>query len=222
MLSVRNLSKTFSGPRSKIVLAGVGLDLRQGEYIAVMGESGSGKSTLLNLIAGLERPDSGSVALDGVDFTALDDDSLTLLRRRNMGFVFQAFHVLPYLTVAQNVALPLMLTGVPDREMANRVEQMLDAVGLGGFADSMPRELSGGETQRVAIARALVHRPRLVLADEPTGNLDAESAAQVLELLRRRVKSEGAAAILVTHSQQAAATADRIYMLSGRGLKEMA
>jgi len=121
VLSVRNLSKTFSGPRSKIVLAGVGLDLRQGEYIAVMGESGSGKSTLLNLIAGLERPDSGSVALDGVDFTALDDDALTLLRRRNMGFVFQAFHVLPYLTVAQNVALPLMLTGVPDREMANRV-----------------------------------------------------------------------------------------------------
>lgn len=219
MLSVRNLSKRFSGPRSKTVLAGVNLDLGQGEYIAVMGESGSGKSTLLNLIAGLERPDSGSVALDGVDFSALDDEALTVIRRQNMGFVFQAFHVLPYLTVAQNVGLPLMLTAVPDREMAQRVEHMLDAVGLGGYAGSMPRELSGGETQRVAIARALVHRPRLVLADEPTGNLDAESAAQVLELLRRRVKDEGAAAILVTHSQQAAATADRIYMLSGQGLR---
>jgi putative ABC transport system ATP-binding protein len=221
VLSVRNLSKRFSGPRSKTVLTGVRLELARGEYVAVMGESGSGKSTLLNLVAGLERPDSGAVAMDGVDFTALDDDALTLIRRQHMGFVFQAFHVLPYLTVAQNIALPLMLTGVPDREMDERVARMLDAVGLGGFADSMPRELSGGETQRVAIARALVHRPRLVLADEPTGNLDAESAAQVLELLRRRVKGEGAAGILVTHSQQAAATADRIYMLSANGLKEM-
>ena len=219
MLSVRSLSKSFSGPRSKTVLSEVSLDVGRGEYLAVMGESGSGKSTLLNLIAGLERPDSGSVALDGVDLTALDDDALTLMRRRCVGFVFQAFHVLPYLTVAQNVALPLMLAAVPDAQMNERVEHMLAAVGLAGFGASRPRELSGGETQRVAIARALVHQPKLVLADEPTGNLDAESAAQVLELLRRCVKEEGAAGILVTHSRRAAATADRIHVLSASGLR---
>ena len=221
MLSVRNLSKRFSGPRSKTVLAGVSLDLGQGEYIAVMGESGIGKSTLLNLIAGLDRPDAGNVSLGGTDLTALDDDALTVLRRQHMGFVFQAFHVLPYLSVAQNVALPLALNGVPDADMQARVAHMLAEVGLGEHATSMPRELSGGETQRVAIARALVHRPRLVLADEPTGNLDPESAAQVLELLRQCVKEEGAAGILITHSRAAAATADRIYMLSGAGLKEV-
>lgn len=220
MLSVRNLSKRFSGPRSKTVLAGVSLDLAQGEYIAVMGESGIGKSTLLNLIAGLDRPDAGNVSLGGTDLGALDDDALTVLRRRHMGFVFQAFHILPYLSVAQNVALPLALNGVADADMQARVARMLAGVGLGEHATSMPRELSGGETQRVAIARALVHRPRLVLADEPTGNLDPESAAQVLELLRRCVKEEGAAGILITHSRAAAATADRIYMLSGSGLKE--
>jgi len=220
VLSVRNLSKTFSGPRSKTVLAGVSLDLGQGEYIAVMGESGIGKSTLLNLIAGLDRPDTGNVSLGGIDLTALDDDALTLLRRQHMGFVFQAFHVLPYLSVAQNVALPLALNGVPDADMQERVAHMLAGVGLGEHATSMPRELSGGETQRVAIARALVHRPRLVLADEPTGNLDPESASQVLQLLRRCVKEEGAAGILITHSRAAAATADRIYMLSGSGLRE--
>ena len=220
MLSVRNLCKTFSGPRSKTVLAGVSLDLAQGEYIAVMGESGIGKSTLLNLIAGLDRPDAGNVRLDATDLTALDDDALTVLRRRHMGFVFQAFHVLPYLSVAQNVALPLALNGVPDADMQPRVAHMLVEVGLGEHATSMPRELSGGETQRVAIARALVHRPRLVLADEPTGNLDPESAAQVLRLLRQCVKEEGAAGILITHSRAAAATTDRIYMLSESGLKE--
>jgi len=221
VLSVRNLCKTFSGPRSKTVLAGVSLDLAQGEYIAVMGESGIGKSTLLNLIAGLDRPDAGSVRLDGTDLTALDDDALTVLRRQRMGFVFQAFHVLPYLSVAQNVALPLALNGVPDAQMQIRVERMLAEVGLAEHATSMPRELSGGEMQRAAIARALVHRPALVLADEPTGNLDPESAAQVLALLRQCVKEEGTAGILITHSRAAAATADRIYMLSGSGLKEI-
>ena len=220
MLSLRSLSKSFAGPRNKTVLSGISLDVGQGEYIAVMGESGIGKSTLLNLIAGLDRPDAGNVSLGGTDLTALDDDALTVLRRQHMGFVFQAFHVLPYLSVAQNVALPLALNGVPDADMQARVAHMLAEVGLGEHATSMPRELSGGETQRVAIARALVHRPRLVLADEPTGNLDPESAAQVLELLRQCVKEEGAAGILITHSRAAAATADRIYMLSGSGLKE--
>ena len=221
MLSLRSLSKSFAGPRNKTVLSGISLDVGQGEYIAVMGESGIGKSTLLNLIAGLDRPDAGSVRLDGTDLTALDDDALTVLRRQRMGFVFQAFHVLSYLSVAQNVALPLALNGVPDAQMQIRVERMLAEVGLAEHATSMPRELSGGETQRVAIARALVHRPTLVLADEPTGNLDPESAAQVLALLRRCVKEEGTAGILITHSRAAAATADRIYMLSGSGLKEI-
>lgn len=219
MLSVRNLSKTFSGPRSKTVLGGVSLDLAPGEYLAVMGESGVGKSTLLNLIAGLDRPDEGSVKLGGTELTALDDDALTLLRRRDMGFVFQAFHVLPYLSVAQNVALPLALNRMPDAEIEQRVARLLDKVGLAGFGSSMPRELSGGETQRVAIARALVHRPKLVLADEPTGNLDSETAAQVLALLRQCVKQEGAAGILITHSHAAAATADRVYVLSADGLR---
>ena len=215
------MSKSFAGPRNKTVLSGISLDVGQGEYIAVMGESGIGKSTLLNLIAGLDRPDAGSVRLDGTDLTALDDDALTVLRRQRMGFVFQAFHVLPYLSVAQNVALPLALNGVPDAQMQIRVERMLAEVGLAEHATSMPRELSGGEMQRAAIARALVHRPALVLADEPTGNLDPESAAQVLALLRRCVKEEGTAGILITHSRAAAATADRIYMLSGSGLKEI-
>jgi putative ABC transport system ATP-binding protein len=221
VLSVRNLSKTFSGPRSKTVLAGVSLELAAGEYVAVMGESGIGKSTLLNLIAGLDRPDAGSVSLDGADLTALDDDALTVLRRQHMGFVFQAFHVLPYLSVAQNVALPLALNGVSNPDIESRVGRVLAEVGLADHATSMPRELSGGETQRVAIARALVHRPRLVLADEPTGNLDPQSAGQVLALLCQCVKEEGAAGILITHSRAAAATADRIYMLSESGLREV-
>jgi len=219
VLSVRNLSKAFAGPRSKTVLNDISLDIAQGDYVALMGESGIGKSTLLNLIAGLEHPDSGSVAFDGVQLATLEDDALTVLRRQHMGFVFQAFHVLPYLTVAQNIALPLVLNHVLDAELDERVERMLVAVGLAGFNSTMPRELSGGEMQRVAIARALVHRPRLVLADEPTGNLDPESAAQVLGLLREGVKREGAGGILVTHSQAAAATADRTYVLSASGLR---
>ena len=219
MLSIRQLSKTYAGPRRRTVLTGVDLDLAAGEYVAVMGESGIGKSTLLNLVAGLDRPDAGSIAIDGVDLATLDDDALTALRRVKMGFVFQAFHVLPYLSVAQNVGLPLSLIGAPDSEAIAQVPAMLAAVALADRGPSMPRELSGGELQRVAIARALVHRPRLVLADEPTGNLDADSAAQVLRLLRDQVKANGAAGILVTHSPAAAATADRVLVLTREGLR---
>jgi putative ABC transport system ATP-binding protein len=219
VLSVRNLSKSFSGPRAKTVLRDISFELEAGDYVAVMGESGIGKSTLLNLIAGLDRPDSGQVLLDGVDLSALGDDEATLVRRKHMGFVFQAFHVLPYLTVAQNVALPLELNGVRGRRMRARVSALLDAVKLGDRGDSLPRELSGGEMQRVAIARALVHKPRLVFADEPTGNLDPESAGEVLALLRECVKGEGAAGILVTHSSAAAKTADRTYVLTQAGLR---
>ena len=219
MLSLRNVSKSYSGPRRKTVLRDISLELAAGEYVAVMGESGIGKSTLLNLIAGLDRPDGGEILLDGRNLAELDDDALTELRRSHLGFVFQAFHVLPYLSVAQNVALPLVLNGVRDGEIAPRVAAMLASVGLGDRGESLPRELSGGETQRVAIARALVHGPRLVLADEPTGNLDADSSAQVLNLFRSCVKQEGAAGILVTHSSMAAQTADRIYLLGQNGLR---
>jgi putative ABC transport system ATP-binding protein len=219
VLSIRGLAKSYAGPRSRTVLSGIDLELAPGEYVAVMGESGIGKSTLLNLVAGLDRPDAGSVALDGTELTTLDDDALTRVRRTRMGFVFQAFHVLPYLTVAQNVALPLLLVGAAAPAADARVTAMLAAVGLADRAASRPRELSGGELQRVAIARALVHAPRLVLADEPTGNLDPDSATQVLELLRREVKRGDAAGILVTHSNAAARTTDRVLVLTASGLR---
>jgi putative ABC transport system ATP-binding protein len=219
VLSVRNLSKSFSGPRAKTVLRELSFDLAEGEYVAIMGESGIGKSTLLNLMAGLDRPDSGQVLLDGVDLSAMGDDELTLLRRRQMGFVFQAYHVLPYLTVVQNVSLPLELNGIREEPMKARVAALLRAVKLEEHGKSLPRELSGGELQRVAIARALAHRPRLVFADEPTGNLDPESARDVLALLRNCVKAEGAAGVLVTHSSAAAGSTDRVYMLTQGGLR---
>jgi putative ABC transport system ATP-binding protein len=220
MLRVRALSKRYGGARPRTVFTGVDLEINVGDYVAVMGESGSGKSTLLNLIAGLDRPDSGSIKLDELELTELDDDALTLLRRQRMGFVFQAFHILPYLSVAQNVALPLSLLGVNNDDARRRVETMLADVGLEGRGASRPNELSGGELQRVAIARALVHNPRLVLADEPTGNLDVESAGQVLDLLRRQVKTHAATGILVTHSHVAAATCDRTLTLTQQGLRE--
>ncbi len=218
MLTLRALTKTFAGPRSRTIFAGVDLALGAGDYVAVIGESGSGKSTLLNLCAGLDRADGGTIAVDGVDLATLDDDALTVLRRTRMGFVFQAFHILPYLTVAENVALPLSLQGAPAAAAAERVATMLARVGLAGQGDARPAEMSGGELQRVAIARALVHRPRLVLIDEPTGNLDPDSARQVLELLRGQIKAEGAAGILVTHSRAAARTADRTLVLTKDGL----
>ena len=217
VLSIRQLAKTYDGLHRRTVLTGVDLELSPGDYVAVMGESGIGKSTLLNLIAGLDRPDAGSITLDGVELTTLDDDALTELRRVRMGFVFQAFHVLPYLSVAQNVALPLSLIGTVEATAVQKVATMLGNVGLADRAASMPRELSGGELQRVAIARALVHGPRLVLADEPTGNLDPESAGVVLRLLRDQMKANHAAGILVTHSHVAADSADRILMLTRDG-----
>ncbi len=221
MLVLDAVVKTVGGAQARTVFRGLGLELRAGEYVAVMGESGVGKSTLLNLIAGLDRPDEGRIVLDGQDVHALDDDGATRLRRRAMGFVFQAFHVLPQLDVAANVELPLLLNGIDRREARRRVQAALDEVGLGGRGASLPRELSGGELQRVAIARALVHRPRLILADEPTGNLDQDSAAQILALLRRRIKEDGAAGtmgLLVTHSAAAAAGADRVLRLTAQGL----
>jgi putative ABC transport system ATP-binding protein len=213
LIHVDAVGKQFAGPRPRVVLHDVNLDVRPGEMVAIRGESGSGKSTLLNIIAGLERPDAGAVTVDGVALATLDDDALTAFRRTRVGFVFQAFHVLPYLTVAQNVALPLTLDGQRDTAAFERVRTMLDSVGLADRADSPPRELSGGELQRVAIARALVHRPAIVLADEPTGNLDPDSAAGVISMLRERMAAQGACGILVTHSVEAAQRADRIFTL---------
>ena len=199
------------------VLEGLHLQLARGEYLAVMGESGVGKSTLLNLLAGLDRPDSGRVMLGDTDITRLSDDDMTLLRRRSIGFVFQAFHVLPFLTLFQNTVLPLDLLGIREPERSQRTLAMLAAVGLQDRAHHYPRELSGGEMQRIAIARALIHRPLLVLADEPTGNLDPRIAAQILSLLREQLREHGGSAILITHSRSAAETADRIVTLTGRG-----
>jgi putative ABC transport system ATP-binding protein len=218
VLRLESLGKRYSPDRPPI-FERLDFELQPGEYLAVMGESGVGKSTLLNLLAGLDRPDSGRVLLDGVDLATLDDDAVTLLRRRTVGFVFQAFHVLPYLSVEQNVALPLDLLGTPEPERGRRTAEMLAAVGIAPLARRYAREVSGGEAQRIAIARALVHRPRLVLADEPTGNLDPRSAAQTLALLRAQVKSNAGAGILITHSRTAADTADRILVLDAEGLK---
>ncbi len=213
-LECRNLGKVY-GQRS--VLHNLDFTLAPGEYVAIMGDSGVGKSSLLNLIAGLDTPDSGSLTIDGAVMSSLDDAAATLLRRQKLGFIFQAFHLLPHLTLNQNIALPLILNAMP----LARAKQMLDAVGLAGRGEDFPRQLSGGELQRVAIARALVHQPRLILADEPTGNLDPDNARDILLLLKNEIRASAASAIIVTHSRVAAATADRILLLSRNGLKEI-
>jgi putative ABC transport system ATP-binding protein len=211
-LVVTNLSRHYG---EVAVFSQVSLSVAAGEFVAIVGESGVGKSTLLNCMAGLDSWDSGSVLLDGLDLGRLNDDQKARLRREKTGFVFQAFHVLPHLDVAQNVGLPLLLLGQTDNA---RVQAMLDAVGLSGLGQRLPQELSGGQLQRVAIARALVHRPTLLLADEPTGNLDPTTAAKVMDALITQTREHHASLVLVTHSLAASARADRVLKLTAHGL----
>lgn len=211
-VSVRNLAKRYG---DATVFANVSLDVQPGEFVAIVGESGVGKSTLLNCMAGLDTWDEGTVVLAGEDLSKLDADRRAILRRSQTGFVFQAFHVLPHLDVAQNVALPLMLLKKAD---SARVDAMLRAVGLEGLGTRLPQQLSGGQLQRVAIARALVHKPALLLADEPTGNLDPATAAKVMDVLIAQTRENGASLVLVTHSESAATRADRVMVLTSGGL----
>ncbi|MFC7459482.1 ABC transporter ATP-binding protein [Hydrogenophaga defluvii] len=214
VVEVEGLAKRYG---ASTVFEGVSLRVKPGESVAIVGESGVGKSTLLNCLAGLDTWDAGEVRLCGHPLSALDDNARALLRRDRVGFVFQAFHVLPHLDVAQNVALPLLLQQRPDD---TRVAEVLCAVGLGDLGARLPQQLSGGQLQRVAIARALVHRPALILADEPTGNLDPHTAEQVLSLLLAQTQQHGAALVLVTHSDHAAARTQRLLRLSANGITE--
>ena len=212
VLQITGLQRSYGGVP---VFSGVDLKLAAGEFVALLGESGVGKSTLLNCIAGLDDADAGQVLLAGAEVRRLPEPDRARLRREALGFVFQAFHLLPHLSVAENIALPLLLLGRPDPA---RVDNLLKAVGLAGLGGRSPAQLSGGQLQRVALARALVHRPRLILADEPTGNLDPSTAERMLDLLLAQVRAEGAACLLVTHSAAAAARADRVLRLTATGI----
>nr|WP_126445648.1 ABC transporter ATP-binding protein [Sulfuricystis multivorans] len=214
LLEIQSLAKRHPGGHA--LFTDLSFVLAAGEYVAIMGESGVGKSTLLNLIAGLEAPDQGSIRIAGQQISGLPDAAAARLRREKLGFVFQAFHVLPHLNLLQNVRVPLLLLG---RDDPARAAAMLAAVGLGERLHSFPHQLSGGELQRVAIARALVHRPALLLADEPTGNLDPDTAREILALLHEEIRANGTTAILVTHSRQAAGSADRVLELTPLGLR---
>ncbi len=216
IVNIQALSKRYA---ETTVFSEVSLTVNSGEFIAIVGDSGVGKSTLLNCMAGLDHWDAGSLNVQGADLGSMSDEQLALWRRKSVGFVFQAFHVLPHLDVAQNIGLPLLLLGQKPAQIAPRVDLMLQAVGLDDLGTRLPQQLSGGQLQRVAIARALVHAPALVLADEPTGNLDPSTAEKVMDALIAQTKSSGAALVLVTHSQAAAARADRVLHLTAQGIR---
>jgi putative ABC transport system ATP-binding protein len=220
-LELRNVSKSYrEGEAERVVLRDVSVTIARGEIVVLLGRSGSGKSTLLNVIAGIDRPTAGCVMVDGTDLTALDEQARTRFRRAHIGFVFQFFNLIPLLTVEENLLLPLDLNGRADAKGAARARELLDRVGLGGRGESYPERLSGGEQQRVAIARALVHDPALILADEPTGNLDAETATGVLDLLDTLAREAGRTVVMVTHSREVVGVADRIYAIQRGALVE--
>ncbi len=221
LVELRGLAKSYrEGERVHPVLAGIDAVIRRGELVVVMGKSGSGKSTLLNLLAGIDRPSAGEVAIAGVSIGGLGERERTLFRRRRIGFVFQFFNLLPTLTVEENLLLPAELSGRPDRAARERAAELLAAVGLADRAASFPERLSGGERQRVAIARALVHDPELLLADEPTGNLDLETGLEVLELLDRLTRQAGKTMVMATHSLEVVGVADRVFKIEGGRLIE--
>jgi len=211
---LENLSRGFpEGERRHAVLKGLNASFAPGSAVALRGRSGSGKSTLLNLIAGIDAPDEGRIVIDGRDVTAMSETDRTLFRRRHVGFVYQAFNLVPTLTVADNVRLVLELNGVEEKRAEARIDELLEAVGLAGRRASYPELLSGGEQQRVALAWAIAHRPLLLLADEPTGNLDERTAESVLALLDRLRREEGATLVMATHSESVASTCDEILEL---------
>ena len=220
-VELRNVSKSYrEGEAERVVLRDVSVTIARGEIVVLLGRSGSGKSTLLNVIAGIDRPTAGCVLVNGTDLTALDEQARTRFRRAHIGFVFQFFNLIPLLTVEENLLLPLDLNGRADAKGAARARELLDRVGLGGRGESYPERLSGGEQQRVAIARALVHDPALILADEPTGNLDAETATGVLDLLDTLAREAGRTVVMVTHSREVVGVADRIYAIQRGALVE--
>ncbi|WP_238323797.1 ABC transporter ATP-binding protein [Acidithiobacillus caldus] len=221
LLSMEGVCKRVPDAADRWLFEAVALGLHRGEFVAVLGESGVGKSTLLHIVAGLDRKDGGTLCFAGQDLDALDDDARTLLRRRQMGFIFQAFHLIPQLTVAENIALPWRLNALPRKGLPERVRKLARFLGIDHRLEAWPRELSGGEMQRVAVARATLHDPALILADEPTGSLDPDSAGQVLELLRDAGQRAGSAILMVTHSDVAAACAQRRFRLERRGLRQL-
>jgi len=214
LVDIRALTKRYpEGERERVVFSGLDLCVARGERLAVVGRSGSGKSTLLNLIAGIDRADGGSIEVDGQDITRLSETARTLFRRRRIGVIYQFFNLIPTLTVTENVRLPLELNGMAAAPARERANEMLSCVGLAGRGEAFPERLSGGEQQRVAVARALVHEPLLLLADEPTGNLDAATGAHISELIVERAAAAGATLVLVTHDPALAAMAGRVWHL---------
>lgn len=223
MITLRNLSKSYvEGDARRIIFAGLNLDIDRGQFVALLGQSGSGKSTLLNLLGGIDLPDAGEIRIADQTITALSEVERTRFRRGQIGFVFQFFNLIPTLTVVENLRLPLELNGLTTPEDGKRALDLLDNVGLGDRRASFPERLSGGEQQRLAIARAVVHRPALLLADEPTGNLDVTTGGRILDLLLNLHQQAGTTIVMVTHSREVAARADRVLLLDTGQIREIA
>ena len=217
-VKIRNLFKSYGNTE---VIHGLDVDIGDGEFVVVVGRSGSGKSTLLNLIGGLEQPTDGTIKVSGNSLTNLNEEELSKLRRQKLGFVFQFFNLIPTLTALENIRLPMALNRINKKETIERALSLLEEFGLSGFDQLFPEDLSGGEQQRVAIARALAHKPDIILADEPTGNLDLDTANEVLELLNRTCRQRGTTLVMATHSKEVIGLADRVFSIHGSDLNEV-